>query len=60
MTKKERSKSIIVANMDLLELFREECLRHPDEPTEDLWELAKGWYEMRDFKNDTLTEKLKL
>lgn len=41
---------------ELLEIFRTECLKYPNEPINEVWELAKGWYEMKDFKNNPLPE----
>jgi hypothetical protein len=46
---------------ELLEEFRIACLKYPIEPAEVCFELAKGWYELRDTKlGDPLTEPLKL
>ena len=46
--------------MQLLADFRIECQKYPDEPVEVLYELAKGWYNLRNFKNDPLDKPLEL
>ncbi len=47
-------KQSVVLPSELLEIFKAECLKYPDETAAECWELAKGWYELRDFKNDPL------
>jgi len=40
---------------ELLDGFKETCLKYPHESGRSCYELAKGWYDMRDFKSSLLT-----
>ena len=46
---------------ELLDGFKETCLKYPHESGRSCYELAKGWYDLRDFKmNIPLDKPIKL